>query len=264
MMRTAPAFLALGLLAAAGQGQDDKIGKDKPPAVAKKAVAESQKKKGAAITESAGISLPQRPISARFEGVLLKDFAGVKGSVEVYAKGAATLVRVGDRFEPPENVKGPDQLNALGFKNPALLLAEVSRLAPVATFLSDDPGEGKDCKVLSLVGDEEYVKQHMKEIGARFASIIRSLPNGVDPGNLAGYFDTKTAKSAYRMWVGKADLLVYRIEWTFSAHPKAGTPGVAGVPPFMMAAATDVRFSKWDEEIRFEIPGPVKSKWGIK
>ncbi len=258
------ALAAVGIAGGAWAQDGDKIGKDKAPAVAKKVVAEVQKRKSAAITQGSAVSLPLQSIAATFTGVSRKEFAAVKGSAEVYARGHVYLVRSGDAFQAPETLKGQEAMNALAFKNPSLVLAEVGRVAAAASYLNDEPWDGKDCKVLSLAGDEEHVKQHLRELGARLGPVIRGLAGGFDPGNLAAYFETKTSKSTYKVWVGKADLLVYKVEWVFTAQPKHGSGGVAGAPPLMMSVSMSITFSKWDEDIPFEIPGPVKSKFGMK
>ncbi|HEV3028005.1 MAG TPA: hypothetical protein VG457_10560, partial [Planctomycetota bacterium] len=96
MKRMSAAILSLLLTSGAAPGQDkkdgDKIGKDKAPVVLKKALAEIQKKKGCAISEAAEMATGPRKVSNTFDGVLRKDFAAVKGSAEVYARGATMLV----------------------------------------------------------------------------------------------------------------------------------------------------------------------------
>ena len=79
--------LALPLGAAAQDKKDaggDKIGKDKAPTVAKKMIVETQKRKGAVISESgelsAGAGGQNQKVSGTFDGVLRKEFAGVNGS----------------------------------------------------------------------------------------------------------------------------------------------------------------------------------------
>lgn len=263
-MKTAVAALVLAFAPAVPAQEGDKIGKEKAPAIARKVLVEVQKRKSAAIAEAAAISLPQQSISASFTGILKKEFAAVKGSAEVYAKSASYLVRSGDQYAPPETIKGQEASNALAFKNPAVILIEVGRLTAAAAFAGDETINDKDCRILSLAGDEDHVKQHLKELGARLGSVIRSLPGSFDPGNLATYFDTKLSKSIYKMWIGKADLQVYRIDWIFSTQPKHGTGGTPGVPPLMLGVSTSVTFSKWDEDVELDIPGPVKSKFGIK
>src|SRR3982751_3826981 len=129
MMRSSAAIFAL-LLPTGAVAQDkkdaDKIGKDKAQAVLKKVLAENLKKKSAAISESAEMATGPRKLTGTFDGVLRKDFAAVKGSAELYAKGAVTLVNVGGRFDPPEELQGQDGAGAQGFKNPSLLIEERS------------------------------------------------------------------------------------------------------------------------------------------
>src|SRR6266404_4495826 len=89
MNRICTAGLALFLATGAAWSQDkkdaDKIGKDKAPVILKKALAELQKKKSAAISESAEVATGPRKVTNTFEGILKKDFAAAKGSAEIYA-----------------------------------------------------------------------------------------------------------------------------------------------------------------------------------
>ena len=122
MKRMSAAILVV-LLAAGAGAQDkkdvDKIGKDKAPVVLKKALAEVQKKKSAAIKEIAELTAgPQKIPASTFEGIQRKDFAGVKGAAEVYAKGSFYLVNLGGRFDPPDQVEGQDAFAARATRIP--------------------------------------------------------------------------------------------------------------------------------------------------
>src|SRR5580765_6352033 len=131
MKRLSAAILALVLAGGAEGWQDkkdgDKIGKDKAPLVLKKALAEIAKKKSAAISEAAEVATGPRKVTNTFDGILKKDFAAAKGSAEVYAKGATMLVNTGGRFDPPEDIQGQEALGAQSFKNPSILIEEVTR-----------------------------------------------------------------------------------------------------------------------------------------
>ena len=133
MKRASAATLAI-LLATGASAQDkkdtDKIGKDKAPVVLKKALAEVQKKKSAAVAETAELTAgPQKVPPSKFEGVMHKDFAAVKGSAEIYARGSTYLVNLGGRFDPPDELQGQEGFGAQSYKNPSLLLDELNKVA---------------------------------------------------------------------------------------------------------------------------------------
>jgi len=262
MSRCAIALLALALAIPARAQDADKVGKDKAPVVAKKAVAEALKKKSAAITEVANVTVRDK-IEATFEGVLRKDLAAVKGTAEVYAKSAAYLVHSGDKFEPPEALRGHEAAVAATFKNPAVILNDLGRLSANASYLEDGTLDGKSCKVIHLTADEPLLEQHIKDISQRTAGVLKEAAQGLDFGNITGYFDKKTSVSSYKMWVDKATLLVCKIEWEFKpVIKKESLP--PGVPLIKLEALTTIQFSKWDETVAFDIPAPIRAKWNLK
>jgi hypothetical protein len=264
-------FLILFSAGAFGQDKkDDKIGKDKAPTVLKKALAEVQKKKSAAISESAELSAgPQKLPPSKYDGVMRKEFAAVKGAAEIYARGATYLVNLGGRFDPPDELDGPEGFGAQSYKNPALLLDELGKNSAPAQFGPDEAVDGKDCRAVDVEPDAALLKQHLKEFGERLNRAFKRGPGGGAFGgaqvfDMKNALDEKATKASYHVCVGKDDLLIYRVD--FVIHPKL-KPGA--LPPQFkfpteMDQKIDAHFSKWDEEIAFEIPGVIKNKWGIK
>ncbi|MBI3857824.1 MAG: hypothetical protein HY293_19255 [Planctomycetes bacterium] len=270
MKRTCAAILVVVLSTGAG-AQDkkdgDKIGKDKAPVVLKKALAEIQKKKCASIKESAELSAgPQRVPPSTFEGILRKDFSAVKGSAEVYAKGATYLVNLGGRFDPPDDLQGQDAMGAQSYRNPSILLDEVGKLASPPQFGPDEMVEGKDCKTVDIATDPAMLKQHLKEFGDRLNKAMKGMIGfgGAQVFDMKNAMDEKNTASSYHVCIGKEDLLIYRIDFVIRPKMKPGAlPAQIPLPQDMMQKI-DVHFSKWDEDAPFDIPGLIKTKWGIK
>ena len=264
MIRISAAIFVV--LLSTGAVAQDKIGKDKAPIVLKKALAEVQKKKSAAINESAElVAGPRRAPPSVFEGVLRKDFAAVKGAAEVYGKGATYLVNLGGRFDPPDAVEGPEAAVALSFRNPSLLLEELGRNASAPQFGPDEMVDGKDCKAVDIALDPALTKQYLKEFGDRMNKAMRGAGGGFGQVfDLKNAMDEKNTAGSYHVLIGKDDLLIYRINFAIRPKIKPGAlPKEFPVPDDMMQKI-DVKFSKYDEEIPFEIPAVVKAKWGIK
>jgi hypothetical protein len=270
-MKRANAAVLVVLLALGAEAQDkkdaDKIGKDKAPVILKKALAEVQKKKGSAISESAELSAgPQRLPPSTYDGVLRKDFAAVKGSAEVYARGSTYLVNLGGRFDPPDKVEGVDAAGAQNFKNPSVLFDELNKIASAPQFGPDEMVDGKDCKVVDVAADPAMLKQQLKEFGDRLnKSMAAQLGfGGTQIFDMKNAMDEKASMATYHVCVGKDDLLIYRIDYTIRPKIKPGAlPGPFRVPQDM-DQKIDVKFSKWDEDVAFDIPGLIKTKWGIK
>ena len=264
MMRFSAAFFVI--LLATGAVAQDKVGKDKAPVVLKKALAEVQKKKSSAIWESAELAAgPRRAPASVFEGVLRKDFAAVKGAAEVYGKGAVYLVNLGGRFDPPDAVEGQEAVAATSFRNPSLLLEEIGRNSSPPQFGPDEMVDGKDCKAVDIALDPALTKQYLKEFGDRMNKAMRGAGGGFGQVfDLKNAMDEKNTAGSYHVLIGKDDLLIYRINFAIRPKIKPGAlPKEFPVPDDMMQKI-DVKFSKYDEEIPFEIPAVVKAKWGIK
>jgi hypothetical protein len=270
MKRFSSAILVV-LLATGAGAQDkkevDKIGKDKAPVVLKKALAEVQKKKSAAIKEVAELTAgPQRIPASTFEGVLKKDFAAVKGASEVYAKGSIYLVNLGGRFDPPDQVEGQDAFAAQSYKNPSVILEELGRNSSLPQFGPDEMVDGKDCKVVDVVTDGPLLKQHLKEFGERLNRSMRGMTGiaGAQIFDMKNAIDEKNTPSTYHVCIGKDDLLIYRIDYVIRPKVKPGALPTQIPLPNDMMQKIDVSFSKWDEDVPFEIPGFIKGKFGIK
>jgi len=259
-------FLATGTASSQDKKDVDKIGKDKAPVVLKKALAELLKKKSAAISESAEMATGPRKVTNTFDGILKKDFSAAKGSAEIYAKGATMLVNTGGRFDPPEDIQGQDALGAQSFKNPSLLIDEVGRSASPPQFGPDESVDGKECKSIDLQADPAQLKAQLKAWGDRLNQAFKNQIGfaGAQVFDLKNAMDEKGSMATYHVCVGKDDLVVYRIQWVIRPKIKPGS-----LPPMIrlpddMDQKVDVKFSKWDEDVPFDIPAVVKAKLGVK
>jgi hypothetical protein len=270
MNRIRPAILALFLASGAASGQEkkdgDKIGKDKPPIVLKKALIEIQKKKVSAISESAEMATGPRKLSNTFDGILKKDFAAVKGSAEIYAKGATMLVNTGGRFDPPDDLQGQEALGAQSFKNPSILIDEVGRVASLPQFGPDEMVDSRDCKTIDVLADPPLLRAQLKSWGDRLNQAFKNQLGfaGAQVFDLKNAMDEKGSMASYHVCIGKDDLLVYRIQWVIRPKIKPGSLPPTIRLPEDMDQKIDVRFSKWDEDVPFDIPAVVKAKLGVK
>lgn len=238
---------------------EDKIGKEKAPGIVKKSTGEVGKKKGMHFTEAVSVSAMQDQ-SSNFDGVLKKDFAAAKGSAEIYAKGAQYLVRSGGTFVNPDKLQGQDGIAAGSFRNPYLFLQEVAKLAGTASWGNDADVDGVACKVADLVADEATVKAQIKEFADNLPSQARQY------GDVSGYIDSKKTTSTYKVYIGKKDLLIYKIEWVLKPVIKENSlpPNVPVQGLDDLEAKTELAFSKYEEELDVEIPKEIQQKFGVK
>jgi hypothetical protein len=265
-MTTVGWAIACVLAAGVQDAETDKIGKDKPPVVARKFLQELQKRKGAAIKEVAVYSVGPNRREHTFEGVMKKDVSAVAGSAEIYAKGAKMLIHTGGRFDPPEALDAEGDNPGLTFKNPCLILDELQRVAASATFGGDEVVDGKDCRVVDFVADPATLRQALRDLGDRLSKTLgrRTDVGGVQVIDFKTVWDEKASLASYRVCVGVADLRVYRAEFVLRPKMKPGAvPGPFRFPEDF-GQRWDVFFTQWDEELPMNIPGPVKAKLAIR
>lgn len=259
-MRIAAGVLALAAWASAQDAKPaDRIGKDKPPAAASKMLVEAKKRKSAALRQTS--QLGARPEGGgSYEGVLRKDFAAVKGTLEIYALGARYLVNTGGRFDPPDQLKGPEALQAMSFRNPSLILAELGTIVPSATYGGDEAVDGKDCRVIDFVASPALIRQYLRELGER---VEKAFEGAGGVFRLANALDEKETVATFRVCVGKDDLLPYKLDFVMRPKVKPGSlPPQVRLPD--LEEKTQIHFSRWDEDPSFEVAPFVKAKWGLK
>src|SRR5579863_4419298 len=224
-MLAAALFLAALGLDAQEKKEGDRIGKDKAPTVLKKALAEVQKKKGAALAESAELSAgPQKLPPSKFEGALRKELSAAKGAAEVYAKGTAYLVNLGGRYDPPDELQGQEALAAQSYKNPSLLLDELGKIASAPLFGPDESVDGTDCKAVDVAADPGLLRQQLKEFAERLNRMMKQQigVGGTPILDFKSAMDEKNSVATYHVCVGKSDLLIYRIDYVLRPKLKHG------------------------------------------
>lgn len=272
-MRTLAATAALALMATPLGAQDEnKIGRLPAAAALQRALATTAKAKSAAISEASLLQIGQQRVEAQFDGILKRDFAGVKGTQEVYAKAATYLVNLGGRFDPPERIESEEGVAASNFKNPALLLRELAGALRGARFGGDEEVGGEKCRIVDVPCDARMVRQHLKEISERLNLILENRArNNPDAGGFGlarligtrDFMDPKTSLSYFKVWVGVGDLLVRRIEWVCT--PKMRPNALGGrIAELEIGVKIDVTFSKWDEEVDFDVPLLIRRKFGVR
>ena len=257
----------------------DKIGKSKAPIVVKKAVLTSIKKKMASISEEVITDIDQRESKTKFTGIMKGEFSGVRGTSEIYTLKKSLLVRDSkDRLVAIKKLEVQGAIAALSYRTPLTFLGEVLRLAATAGYGATEKVDGVDCKILYLTADSVLVKQQLKEVSdrvgralrARAANSKRLFAGSFFSGNLSSLFDLKKTRSAYSIWVGKKDLLIRKIEWTFTtevkknALPKDPLNPRGGVQLKTVGVTTDLTFTDWGETQDFKIPREIRAKWGVK
>lgn len=247
------------VVALAATQDGDKIGKEKAPVIVKKSLAEISKKKGYHFVQKSAVTGPQSQES-NFDGVAKKDFAAAKGTAEVYAKAGAYLVNVDGKFYAPEQLQGTTALQAGSFRNPALFLGDLARLEATSKWGDEADVDGHACKTVELTADEATLKQQVKEFADKLKDQLKQV------GNITGYIDTKKSTSKYKVYIGKADLLIYKLEWDLKPVVKENSiPPNLPVPKLdKLEAKSELTFSKYDEDLDVAVPKEVQQRLGVK
>ncbi|MHC4608392.1 MAG: hypothetical protein ACYTAF_15890 [Planctomycetota bacterium] len=299
MLRLLSVALATACLlgAAAGQdGDEDRTEKLKPPSAAGKAVKEMDKLDGYHYTEdgrSEGGSGQDQSVS--FEGVVKDDFCSATGTMEMYAKKTKVLVRdSSDKFVPRESLTGDEAIQAEFFRTPQEFLAEVKAVKGASWDGEGSIGEA-DCRILKLTADAKQLEAQIKKFADRMMDRMKDqikerVPpqfREMIPDDLTQFIDKKNSKSTYRLWIGKADLLVRKLTWdlelkiSMPGMPGGGGrgpggggggrgPGGGGGPgggmgiPDKVSVKYELTFSKFNEDLDVEIPKEVRKKLRIK
>jgi hypothetical protein len=81
--------------------------------------------------------------------------------------------------------------------------------------------------------------------------------------NVANAIDEKGTVASLHAVVGRDDLNLYKFEFVIRPKIKPGAlPERVRLPD--LDQKTEIKFSKWDEDVAFDIAPFIKNKWGIK
>lgn len=258
MMRLA----ILCLVAAAFQADDDAFAKLKAPQALTKAQPAWTKKKGCHVKVDITSSLLAAEMKgvekAEFEGTLIRDFMALRGTAEIYGRGAEKLIRQDRDFVEPRRATGKNNRTASVTRNPALVVAELFRFNGAATFAVDEKVGDVDCRVVETAADERSLIEQVKEVSGTLKSLEAYFVK-----DFTSVTDRKKSTSIYKAWLSKSTMLPAKLEWelTIVVNKKAIPFGADQVPDEFKASYIYL-FTKYDSELEVEIPAPVKAKFG--
>lgn len=251
-------------LAAAAFGQDDKSKGLKAPDLVKKAVAQVGKQKGYQVKINISTQIPGLS-GVEEEGIVKdKDSVAVKGTAEIYAKGPDVLIKSGNRYAAPKELDPQTTEGQAGalFKNPALQLAEIdAALKSNDSKLLEDDG---DCRVVRIACTTDQKKQQVKDVAKNIK--VPSQFGNFGNINVENFVDPVKTESAYKVWIGKKDLLIRKYEWEFAPAVGEGSIPGGGLPIDLsqLKISYTVTIAGYNENLDVEIPKEVKSKLGIR
>lgn len=255
-------FASLVLAAALFQGNEDAIGKLKAPQALVKAQAAWGKKKGCTLLADVTSSLLSAETGAEeraeYAGKLIRDFVVLKGSAEIYGRGAEKLVRKDNAFVEPRRTEG--KLNRLSVlaRNPALVAAELYRFAGGAVFVSDEKVGALECRVVDTAADEKSVLDQIKEVSGGLKSLEAYFIK-----DLSAIADRKQSTSKYRAWLSRTTLLPAKLEWTLTIVVNKKTiPSDEVIVPDQFEIRYEFQFPKYDADLDIEVPPAVRQKFG--
>lgn len=197
-----------------------------------------------------------------YQGIAKKDAAAVKGSAEIYAKGALSLVRDGNSFVDPKtlDIQSDKAKAALAFRNPWISFGEMQQAAAAARFLEDEKVDGIDCRVVEAALNVEQKK-------AALQGFLRGIKLPVDPFQ---FIDLDKSTAVYKVWIGRKDLRIHKYTFELKPVTKGNLPpigrgGGGGLPsPEDLEGFSTVRLTRFEEDLDWEIPNEVRRRLGIR
>jgi hypothetical protein len=258
MVRLAGAILAAALL----QAPEDPLAKLKAPQAVAKVREAWAKKKGCAVKLEVTSSLMAPEMrgveKAEFDGFVLKDFAVLLGSAEIYARGTEKLIKQDKEYVEPRKANAKNNRIGTVTRNPAVTLGEVFRFAASAAFGSDEKVGAEECRIIETAADERTIIAQVKELTGNLKSLEAYFVK-----DMTAVTDKKKSTSAYKLWVSTKTALPVKLEWTLTiAMDKRAIPFGGDQIPDEIVATYVMEFSKFDAEIEVQVPAAVKQKLG--
>ncbi len=264
--------LSVAIALASNAFGDDKIGTTKAPEILKKVASELSKKKGYHVTEQT--VLPQVPGGGgggglpsaddlKFEGIVKKDCAALKGGAEAWCKGALILIRTKQgKYVEVKELSDDEKRIAGAVRNPAVIIADIFRFGGASSFTGEETIQEIDCKIAETWADQKTAEEHLKEV-VKFIPIPKQFAGNMD---ITQFLDKKKSSSAYKAWVGKETLLFHRVEWTITAViDKGKIPGGYGDRlPDKVELKIELVIKDYDKDLEIEVPKEITAKLGWK
>ncbi len=135
--------------------------------------------------------------------------------------------------------------------NPAALLAMMGK-STNPKFRADEKVGEVDCKVVEVPGSPDDVKKLVEDQLKE-----NPMTKGISPSQ---FLDTQKSKATYVAWIGKEDLLVYKLEADVHAEMKKND----AFPLPSMDQKMTCEFTKHGKELDLNAPDDVKKKLGVK
>jgi hypothetical protein len=252
---------AMALAFTVSAAADDKIGKETAPNILKKVKPEMEKKQGFHVSH-----LLQFPSSAnnkdmKSEGVSKKDFAAFSGDQDIYCKQGKTLVKdANGKFVDPSKMSGAEQVQPFCMRNPSMLLAEIYGLGVASKWTGEESVGDVECKIAETKADANMCENQLKT----YFKVIPPPP-GLGNWDATSVNNKNKSTSTYKVWIGKEDLLVYKIEWALvMAVDQAKAGGPQYKMPDTIGARWTLELSQYDESLEVEVPKEIAAAFGIK
>lgn len=260
MSRSIRLAAVLGLALVSTALAADNFEKLTAPALAVKAIQNTQKQQG--YHTILGIEVMQQPVS--IEGVVRGDLLHATGEPEAFARGSSTVVKNTDgTWVTPDKADGRTGQMAAAIEHPNVLLNLISRATKSAKFDGDGTEDvnGVACRKITCVGDKEAKK-------ASVEALVAMRREGGKTGGVfnASVFDIERSVLVYTIYASTADGLVYQVKSDLDAvidknksrmGPAAGMPGG-------FALKRTIDFKQYNGELEFEVPPAAAAKLGKK
>lgn len=215
------AIITLSLLAAPQRGAENAGGDDgKLKGKAPKAalgLADKEMKKLESYGGKLSGSANDQQVAYACQVVVKGAQAKMEGGTEIYAKEHKYAAKTsGGDYAAPGDIGGQEGAQAAAAVNPQMILLEALGCDVGKEWSTDDVVGEAECKVLTADAPEKLKKAQIETF---LAKVKEAAQYGLDKRA-----DLKASVSTYRVWIGKEDLKIHKIEW--SLQPKFDLKGL--------------------------------------
>jgi hypothetical protein len=163
------------------------------------------------------------------------------------------------RWWDASHLRGKDNGLPIATRNPWQVYDEALKFADKGKWSGDGTAAGQDCKILESTADAAMLEAHLKF----FVQGNVLAYDGIPDWNWLDVKDASKTSFTYKVWIGKEDLLVWRMESALTMGIDAKKKPELDLPSKIeMKWSYDI--SDYDKDLDLSIPKEVKSRFGLK
>lgn len=158
-----------------------------------------------------------------------------------------------------DHLKGKDNGLPLATRNPWCCSDDLFKYAASARWLDESKVGDVECKIVQTQADAAGTEGYIKRLVQGNVNAVDGMPEW----NWMSVYDAKNSNIVYRAWIGKQDLLIWKMEWVLvMGIDKSKYPALELPDNIRMAWTFEI--SDFDKELDLKLPAEVKRRFGVK